>query len=192
MAKAKPAAKKAAVKKAAVKKKAAAPKVPFYAHILSKQDAGNLKATSNENDSLQTEKYPNDDADVIYKAEAGNVYSLQGKVTGRKKDQVVITLKYPSDSDEAVTLKYPSDGDEDIITIKEIDKADLRTTRYPSDDYAVALNTLQAYKSPKGAPKLKPTRPMNDVVYTMKYPSDNDEDIVTMKYPSDKDEIATK
>ncbi len=36
--------------------------------------------------------------------------------------------------------------------------------------------------------KLKITKPMLDVVQTMKYPSDSDEH-QTMKYPSDSDEL---
>lgn len=43
------------------------------------------------------------------------------RVSGRR---VLVTLKYPSDTDEGpVTLKYPSDDDEGPVTLK-----------YPSDD----------------------------------------------------------
>jgi hypothetical protein len=177
MAKTKPAAKKKAIKKAAVKKKAA-PKLPFYAHLLTRQEASRVKATNKENDNMQTEKYPNDEADVVFTKEAGNAYSFPGAVTGKKADQVVTTLKFPSDNDEAVTMKYPSDGDEVVITAEHLKAGDIKTTRYPSDDYAVALDTLINYKPAKGI-ATGPTRPSKDVVYTMKYPSDGDETIIT-------------
>lgn len=184
MAKAKSAPKKkAAVKKPAAKKtavkKPAAPKVPFYAQLLSKQESAQLKATSKENDSFQTEKYPNDEADVIYKQEAGQVYSFAGVVTSKKKDQVVVTLKYPSDADEAVTMKYPSDDDEVILSAEAIKEANLRTTRYPNDQYAEASNYLLGYKVEKGR-NVKPTSKSKDVIYTMKYPSDTDEEVVSI------------
>jgi len=35
------------------------------------------------------------------------------EVTGGKWPPPVVTLKYPSDDDEATTMKYPSDGDDD-------------------------------------------------------------------------------
>lgn len=217
MAKAKPAPKKKVAKKKAAApkkpaaKKAAKPKIPFYATLLSRQDASGLKATSKENDSFQTEKYPNDEADVVYKKEAGNVYSFPGAMTSKKKDQVIVTLKYPSDTDEAVTLKYPSDGDELVtrkfpsdsdepaqtlkypsdsdedISLNEALPADLRTTRYPSDEYAVAVDVLANYKPAKGIAATR-TSVNKDSVMTLKYPSDKDEDIQTMKYPSDSDE----
>lgn len=214
MAKAKPAPKKAAPKKAAAKKpaakKAAKPKLPFYATLLSKQHASGLKATSKENDSFKTEKYPNDEADVVYKKEAGSVYSFAGAMTSKRKDQVIVTLKYPSDTDEAVTLKYPSDDDEMItrkfpsdtdealqtmkypsdsdedITINEGKPGEFATTRYPNDEYATAIDTLQSYKLPKGVTAAT-TSVSKDTVQTLKYPSDQDED-TTLKYPSDRDE----
>ncbi|MBL7727845.1 MAG: hypothetical protein JNM68_09170 [Dinghuibacter sp.] len=192
MAKAKPtpAKKKAAAKPAATKKavkKTIAPKVPFYAQLLSKQESAQLKATNKENDAFQTEKYPNDEADVIYKQEAGQVYTFAGAVTSKKKDQVVVTLKYPSDNDEAVTLKYPSDDDEVILSAEKLKEANLRTTRYPNDEYAQASDYLLGYKEEKGR-KAKPTSKSKDTITTMKYPSDTDEEMITLKYPSDKDE----
>ncbi|MBX9253669.1 microviridin/marinostatin family tricyclic proteinase inhibitor [Desmonostoc muscorum CCALA 125] len=42
-------------------------------------------------------------------------------VTKKKGDDLVQTLKYPSDNEDAVTKKYPSDADE-VVTLK-----------YPSD-----------------------------------------------------------
>lgn len=218
MAKAKSAPKKAAKKKAAAKKpvakkvaakKAAKPKLPFYATLLSKQETTGLKATSKENDSIQTKKYPNDEADVVYKKDAGKVYSFPGAMTTRRTDQVIVTLKYPSDTDEPITLKYPSDDDELVtkkwpsdsdepaqtlkypsdsdedITINEGNPVDIITARYPSDEYAVAVDVLSKYKPAKG---VKPTKPSSDTVHTLKYPSDSDEDLRTMKYPSDSDE----
>lgn len=177
MAKTKTAPKKTAKK--AAPKKAAAPKLPFYAQLLTNQETSRLKATNKDNDSMQTEKYPNDEADVVYKNEAGNVYSFAGAVTSKKKDQVVITLKYPSDSDEAVTMKYPSDTDEDIVVaLKDLGTADIKTTRYPSDEYATARDLITNYKAPKGV-SAKPTKPSADTAHTMKYPSDGDEAIVS-------------
>lgn len=173
----KKAAKKPASKNAATAKTAAA-KVPFYAYLLTKQDAEKLKATTKANDSLQTKKYPNDEADVVYKKEARNVFSFPGAVTSTKRDQVVITLKFPSDNDEAVTLKYPSDGDEVVINIEEIKKAGLRTTRYPSDEYAVAVETMGNQIPIKAGVRRPITGPNSDLLQTLKYPSDRDEDIL--------------
>lgn len=213
MAKAKSTPKKAAKKSAAKKpatKKTVKPKLPFYATLLSKQHASGLKATSKENDSFQTDKYPNDEADVVYKKDAGAVYSFAGAMTSKRKDQVIVTLKYPSDTDEPITLKYPSDDDEMItrkfpsdtdealqtmkypsdsdedININEGKPGEFATTRYPSDEYAVAIDTLQGYKLPKGVTAAT-TSVSKDTVQTLKYPSDRDED-VTLKYPSDSDE----
>jgi hypothetical protein len=177
MAKTKPAAKKKAIKKAVVKKKAA-PKLPFYAHLLTKQEATRVKATNKENDSMQTEKYPNDEADVVFVKEAGAAYSFPGAVTGKRADQIVTTLKFPSDTDEAKTMKYPSDGDEVAITAEHLKAGDFKTTRYPSDEYAVAVDTLANYKPVKGI-AIRPTKPSADVVHTMKYPSDGDEVVIS-------------
>jgi hypothetical protein len=177
MAKAKTAPQKKTAKKAAAKK-TATPKLPFYAQLLTKQAASGLKATNKENDSMQTEKYPNDEADVLYKNEAGMVYSFAGDVTGKRKDQVVVTLKYPSDTDEAVTMKYPSDDDEVVSAVKEVAKAEFKTTRYPNDEYAAASDLLLNYKPAKGI-AIRTTRPSADVAHTLKYPSDGDESILS-------------
>ncbi|MBD2677224.1 MULTISPECIES: microviridin/marinostatin family tricyclic proteinase inhibitor [Nostoc] len=37
-------------------------------------------------------------------------------VTKKKDDEIFVTQKFPSDSDEYVTLKYPSDGDDEFPT----------------------------------------------------------------------------
>ncbi len=39
-------------------------------------------------------------------------------VTKKKDDQVFVTQKFPSDSDEAVTQKFPSDGDDQNFPIE--------------------------------------------------------------------------
>lgn len=219
MAKAKSAPKKkAAKKKAAVKKpvakkpaakKAAKPKLPFYATLLSKQETTGLKATSKDNDSIQTKKYPNDEADVVYKNEAGRVAAFPGAMTSKRTDQVVVTLKYPSDSDEAITMKYPSDDDElttekwfsdkgwqtrkypsdndEDATLNTEYPADLVTARYPSDEYAAAVDILESHKPVKGLAPIR-TAVGKDSYQTLKYPSDRDEDLRTLKYPSDSDE----
>lgn len=175
-------------KKKAVKR-APAPKVPFYASLLSSQDASKVKATTKVTDSLQTDKFPNDDADVVYKKAAGNVYSFPGKITNKRLDQIVFTLKFPSDTDEAVTLKYPSDSDEAvtrkfpsdhdeiIAASEEIIKGEMQTHRYPSDEYCVAVDTISGFKSKKGS-KVRVTKPSVDTVHTLKYPSDSDEIIL--------------
>ena len=173
----KKAAKKSPVKKAATAKTPAL-KVPFYAHLLTKQDTEKLKATNKTSDSLQTEKYPNDTADVVYKKEAGNVFSFPGAATSARRDQVVITLKFPSDNDEALTLKYPSDKDEIILSIEAIKKASLRTTRYPSDEYAVAVETLGKQIPIKAGVRRPISGPITDILQTQKFPSDSDEEII--------------
>jgi hypothetical protein len=171
------------------KKKATAPKVPFYASLLSSQEASKVKATTKVTDSLQTDKFPNDDTDVVYKKEAGIVHSFPGIVTNKRLDQIVITLKYPSDNDEVVTLKYPSDSDENvtrkypsdhdeiIAASEEIIKGEMQTHRYPSDVYCVAADAITGYKPKKGS-KVLITKPSVDTIQTMKYPSDGDETIL--------------
>ncbi|MCL6752268.1 microviridin/marinostatin family tricyclic proteinase inhibitor [Nostoc sp. CCCryo 231-06] len=52
-------------------------------------------------------------------------------VTKKEKDELVQTLKFPSDQEDGVTKKYPSDSDEQVFT----------TQKYPSDgdDHLVAI-----------------------------------------------------
>ncbi|MDZ8263210.1 microviridin/marinostatin family tricyclic proteinase inhibitor [Nostoc sp. ChiQUE01b] len=58
-------------------------------------------------------------------------------VTNKENDELVQTLKYPSDQEDgAVTKKYPSDSDEYAVTEKYPSDSDehLATTlKYPSD-----------------------------------------------------------
>ncbi|MEH2438605.1 MAG: microviridin/marinostatin family tricyclic proteinase inhibitor [Nostoc sp.] len=44
-------------------------------------------------------------------------------VTKKEKDELVQTLKFPSDQEDGVTKKYPSDSDEQMFV----------TQKYPSD-----------------------------------------------------------
>jgi len=51
--------------------------------------------------------------------EAQNITTGGKPGKGKKKDQDVVTMKFPSDDDEdiLVTMKFPSDNDEDGSTI---------------------------------------------------------------------------
>lgn len=69
---------------------------------------------------------------------------------------IVVTQKYPSDSDEAITQKYPSDNEDGGVVTK----------KYPSDsDEAVTQKCPSDHKDGR--------------VVTLKYPSDGDESLAT-------------
>ena len=78
-------------------------KKPFFAHFLEDQ---NLSGSETEAvQGGQTLKYPSD------------LEEHTSKVTDLDGGPIHVTLKVPSDSDEAHTNKYPSDGDDDIINL---------------------------------------------------------------------------
>lgn len=84
--------------------------VPFFARFLEGQNCEDL--TDEESEAVSggkighTRKYPSD-------CEDGN------GVTGKRRDQdIVVTMKYPSDHEEegeVVTLKFPSDDDDQPV-----------------------------------------------------------------------------
>ncbi|MCF4966751.1 hypothetical protein CV014_06305 [Nostoc sp. CMAA1605] len=72
--------------------------VPFFARFLEGQNVEEISDEESEafNGGFQcaTKKYPSD------------------------KEDIAVTLKFPSDGEDAVTQKYPSDGDDSIAVIK--------------------------------------------------------------------------
>lgn len=113
---------------------------PLFAKLLEGQFFKNTNSNQ-ENDVIETLKYPNDNADLTNVP--GNTQMVDMIITNRNCDTIYVTLKYPSDKDEFMTLKYPSDSDEDLwtykrhqqhsaITLKSQDR-DVITLKYPSD-----------------------------------------------------------
>lgn len=175
--------------------------VPLFAKFLESQKDSTV-GTNKRNDDINTPKYPYDNSDISNASPNMQVVGIQ--TTNKKKDTIYSTMKYPSDTDEYVTLKYPSDAD-DIVgkdpkdtqtSLVDLAVLERATTKWPSDnddDDTTAEPTADemikaAQRNKKPAVTLKypsdsedahpTTKPNSDVVHTMKYPSDGDEEIV--------------
>ena len=111
---------------------------PLFAKLLENQfPKGSV--SDQENDVLETRKFPNDNADLTHVPNNCQVVDILS--TNKSCDTIFVTLKYPSDKDEFVTLKWPSDSDEDISSLKDFKIAssntekgsDIVTLKFPSD-----------------------------------------------------------
>ena len=92
--------------------------------------------SNQENDTVETKKYPNDNADMSHVP--GDLQHLGTHITRKSTDTIFVTLKYPSDKDEFMTLKWPSDCDEDLCSHRSFLTASASeekpiTLKYPSD-----------------------------------------------------------
>ena len=123
------------------KSKSSSKKSPLFAKLLESHFPDNT-SSNQKNDVIETQKYPNDNADLSHVPH--NVQVVDMKATSKNRDTVYVTLKYPSDTDEYVTLKYPSDTDEYFESMKDYQAARAGkikaagdfpvTMKYPSDD----------------------------------------------------------
>lgn len=112
---------------------------PLFAKLLESQFPKNT-VSNQENDLIETQKFPNDNADLTNVP--GNTQVIDILSTNKSCDTIFVTLKYPSDKDEFMTLKWPSDSDEDIASLKEYQIAsankdkeqDIVTLKFPSDN----------------------------------------------------------
>jgi len=134
----------AARKKSSKKASGSSKLTPLFAKLLETHFPKNT-SSNQQNDVIETKKYPNDNADLSHVPQ--NVQVLDMKATSKNSDTIWITLKYPSDTDEYVTLKYPSDSDEDFASMKDYQSARASATNSQNRDFYV----------------------------TMKYPSDDDD-----------------
>ena len=112
---------------------------PLFAKLLEKQFPKGT-VSNQENDLIETRKFPNDNADITHVPADCQVLDILS--TNKKCDTIFVTLKYPSDTDEFMTLKWPSDNDEDIKSYKDFQVAsaktdkgtDVVTLKFPSDN----------------------------------------------------------
>ncbi len=79
--------------------------VPFFARFLEGQNFEDL--SDEESEAISGGK-----CGVTNKKDDEIVQTL--KFPSDQEDVPVVTKKYPSDADEFVTQKYPSDGDDDV------------------------------------------------------------------------------